>query len=247
MSLTAPISPQVSEPKLKLRTRLADPLYWSWAHGELRQYLNRREIPEIVAAIDEYKGSGVYRRIHALHDPRETTLLAEKVKALQPKVILEIGTCWGGSLFVWTRSNPQLELAISLDLPGGLYGGGYDDRRSKLYRAFVEDRPETRLKLVRCDSHQPSSRAEVEQLLGGRAIDFLFIDGDHSYDGVRQDFEMYTPLVRPGGLVAMHDINTKAADHHVWRYWREVKDRYRTEEIVADWSTNKYGLGLVWI
>jgi predicted O-methyltransferase YrrM len=75
----------------------------------------------------------------------------------------------------------------------------------------------------------------------------LFIDGDHSYDGVRQDFEMYAPLVRPGGLVAMHDINTLAEDHHVWRYWGEIKERHRTEEIIADRSTNKYGLGLVWM
>jgi hypothetical protein len=34
----------------------------------------------------------------------------------------------------------------------------------------------------------------------------LFIDGDHTYDGVRQDYEMYAPLVRPGGLVGFHDI-----------------------------------------
>jgi predicted O-methyltransferase YrrM len=39
-----------------------------------------------------------------------------------------------------------------------------------------------------------------------KRLDFLFIDGDHTYEGVKQDFEMYTPLVRKGGLVAMHDI-----------------------------------------
>ena len=35
------------------------------------------------------------------------------------------------------------------------------------------------------------------------AIDFLFLDGDHSYEGVRRDFENYAPLVRPGGIVAL--------------------------------------------
>lgn len=37
-------------------------------------------------------------------------------------------------------------------------------------------------------------------------MDFLFIDGDHAYEGVKADFEMYSPLVRKGGLVALHDI-----------------------------------------
>jgi hypothetical protein len=33
----------------------------------------------------------------------------------------------------------------------------------------------------------------------------LFIDGDHRYEGVRRDFEMYSPLVGAGGLIAFHD------------------------------------------
>jgi len=36
--------------------------------------------------------------------------------------------------------------------------------------------------------------------------DFLFIDGDHTYEGVEGDFEMYSPLVRRGGIIAFHDI-----------------------------------------
>ncbi len=36
----------------------------------------------------------------------------------------------------------------------------------------------------------------------GEPVDFLFIDGDHLYDGVKIDFELYKKLVRPGGLIA---------------------------------------------
>jgi predicted O-methyltransferase YrrM len=39
--------------------------------------------------------------------------------------------------------------------------------------------------------------------LGG--IDFIFIDGDHSYDGLRADWEAWSPRVIPGGIVALHD------------------------------------------
>lgn len=36
-------------------------------------------------------------------------------------------------------------------------------------------------------------------------IDFIFIDGDHSFDGLRGDWEAWSPLIAPGGLVALHD------------------------------------------
>jgi predicted O-methyltransferase YrrM len=36
-------------------------------------------------------------------------------------------------------------------------------------------------------------------------LDFLFIDGDHTYASVLRDYEQWTPLLKPGGLLAMHD------------------------------------------
>jgi predicted O-methyltransferase YrrM len=42
-------------------------------------------------------------------------------------------------------------------------------------------------------------------LLEGKPVDALFIDGDHSYEGVLTDWLLYSPLVRKGGLVAFHD------------------------------------------
>jgi hypothetical protein len=39
--------------------------------------------------------------------------------------------------------------------------------------------------------------------LGG--VEFLFIDGDHSYEGLRGDWEGWSPWIAPGGVVALHD------------------------------------------
>lgn len=36
-------------------------------------------------------------------------------------------------------------------------------------------------------------------------FDFVLIDGDHSYEGLREDWEAWSPLVAPGGIVALHD------------------------------------------
>ena len=40
---------------------------------------------------------------------------------------------------------------------------------------------------------------------GREPVDFVFIDGDHTYDGLRSDWEAWSALVAPGGIVALHD------------------------------------------
>ena len=37
-------------------------------------------------------------------------------------------------------------------------------------------------------------------------IDLLFIDGNHDYEAVLQDYEQWSPLVKPGGMIAFHDV-----------------------------------------
>jgi predicted O-methyltransferase YrrM len=81
-----------------------------------------------------------------------------------------------------------------------------------------------------------STREDLRRLLGSRGIDLLFIDGDHSYAGVRWDFEAYGSLVRPGGLIALHDVcldpNNSARGFDVASYWRALKRSFSTRTIV---------------
>ena len=74
------------------------------------------------------------------------------------------------------------------------------------------------------DSHDPATVEKLKGRLAGRSIDLLFIDGDHSYDGVRRDYEIYRPLA--GHLVALHDISgvpvVPAEIVQVMRLWNEL-------------------------
>ncbi len=69
------------------------------------------------------------------------------------------------------------------------------------------------------------------------------IDGDHSYEGVKTDFSLYAPLVRPGGLIAFHDIlpNEVAENCHVDRLWAELRSVHVTTEFVDPYDDR--GLG----
>lgn len=166
--------------------------------------------------------------------------------------ILEIGTHQGGSLFLLAHvAHPQAQL-LSVDLPHGEFGGGYPRWRAPLYRRF--GRPGQRIELIRADSHAESTRARVLELLGGEPLDLLFVDGDHTYEGVRRDFELYGGLVRPGGLVAFHDIapgepspESEASgllSGDVPRFWAELRERYPTTELVAS-AAGFFGIGIV--
>jgi predicted O-methyltransferase YrrM len=179
--------------------------------------------------------------------PEELIQLFEIVSALQVKNALEIGTWSGGTLFMTCRVGKPDATVISVDLPGGRFGGGYVWPRKFVYRKFTKNNQI--LHLLRKDSHDPDTRNLVRSLLGNSPLDFLFIDGDHTYDGVRADFEMYAPLVRSGGIVAFHDI----AEHppqskcEVNRFWNEIKLRYRCLEIIKDPLQGWAGIGILHI
>lgn len=223
---------------------IRDAVAWKMSRKELHAEMKSSEMGQIIHSSFNYRGAGVFKHIYALQKESEIRALADLVQKTNPKVIVEIGTAKGGTLFVWTRSNPQLELIVSIDLPGGNFGGGYDSRREKLYQEFVADRPNAKMILMRCDSHSDDTLATLAKHLAGRKIDFLWIDGDHVYDGVKKDFEMYRTLVRPGGLVAFHDIVTKGDGHAVFQLWDELKTRFPAQEFVED-RNSEMGIGVL--
>jgi predicted O-methyltransferase YrrM len=162
----------------------------------------------------------------------EILQLAKLLKGFAPQRSLEIGTNYGGTLFLLCTVSPPGSKIISVDLPRGPFGGGYPRRKIPLFRKFRRRGQE--LHLVRADSHSPATKKRILTILGGEPLDYLFVDGDHTYRGVQQDFEMYSPLVRRGGMVVFHDIVTynKGSGCEVEEFWRGIKDSYRHAEIV---------------
>lgn len=137
---------------------------------------------------------------------------------------------------------------ISADLPHGNFGGGYRIVQKPLFRRFAQ--AQQKLALVRANSHRSETLSTVVSVLRGHLLDLLFIDdGDHSYDGVRRDFEMYSPLVRKGGIVAFHDIveHVTRPECQVAAFWKEIKDCYRCKEIVYDRTQGWTGIGVLYV
>ncbi len=77
--------------------------------------------------------------------------------------------------------------------------------------------------------------------------DFLFIDGNHTFEGVKADFEMYSGLVRPGGLIVFDDIclHLASLNCHVDHFWQEMKNEGRTREFIPEAKQGSCGIGAI--
>lgn len=167
----------------------------------------------------------------------EISELLKKLKWEKPKIILEIGTFNGGALFLYSFVASEDATIISVDLPEATYPVW----RIPMYKASF--RKKQKIHLIRANSHKNATLEKIKTLLANRSIDFLFIDGDHF--GVKKDFEMYSSLVRKGGIIAFHDIVPGTSSGVVPEFWREIRDSYESEEVVKDWSQNAYGIGII--
>jgi predicted O-methyltransferase YrrM len=163
---------------------------------------------------------------------RELTPLVARLKRRQLHTVIEIGTLKGGTLWLWCQVARPDAVILSVDLPGGEFGGGYQAKDLKRFRAYAQAAQS--LRFIRKDSHQRATRQEVAKQLHGRAVDLLFLDGDHRYGGVKQDFALYAPLVRTGGLVVLHDIlpHPQVPSCGVDRFWQEIKGYFKHREFV---------------
>jgi cephalosporin hydroxylase len=170
----------------------------------------------------------------ALQNPVELGRFLEIVRDRRPEIVVEIGTAGGGTFYaVAALAAPEATL-VSVDLPPSAMVDGAPDLVFDLLPGLA--RRGQRVHLVRGNSLAADTRAEVALVLGGRPIDLLIVDGDHSYGTARADVETFGALVRPGGLIALHDAAIGPAEggsgFDVNLLWRELAPRHRSELLV---------------
>ncbi len=143
--------------------------------------------------------------------------------ALQPKVIVEIGTAQGGTLAGWCQLAPRDATIIAIDRcvddcrprPGDpvhpdIYNGELK-MTSQGGGAYSLRQHAQQLHVIDGWSYDPKVIANLERLLAGRKIDFLFHDASHSKEQFAKDWQIYWPLISDdGGVFAMHDIAPSA-------------------------------------
>jgi predicted O-methyltransferase YrrM len=137
--------------------------------------------------------------------------------------VLEVGSLFGGTLWYWSHL-PAIEQLVAVDLPSDWQpvADGVRQARGNWPEWLA---PRVEFFDHQADSRDPATLAEVRRVLDGELFDVAFIDGDHTYDGVRADWLTWSPIVRPGGIVAFHDTwpNERAAEPGVVRWVDELR------------------------
>lgn len=172
----------------------------------------------------------------------EIERLIEFAEQRRPTTALEIGMAQAGTTFLLKERISTLNLLMGVDI--------------HLHNVFLLEafnRRGCQLQFFEGDSALPEIKSGIVEALSGRKLDLLFIDGDHSYEGVKSDFENYKGLVSEGGMIIFHDIcedfQTRYGIHSgnytggVPRFWKEVKGAFENYEFVDNADQDGFGIG----
>jgi predicted O-methyltransferase YrrM len=157
----------------------------------------------------------------------EITTFAYWLKGFQAHNILEIGFK-GSSFHIMSQLSTGKKAAVD-----------YEDKGRSVwahYMMYGED-----FKLFIGDSQTEQTKEKVREFCP--QYDLIFIDGDHSYDGVRRDFELYQELLSPRGYIVFHDIDPDhifrdGAGGQVYKFWQDITHGSKTN-IVTIKSSGK--------
>ena len=161
---------------------------------------------------------------------QEILELAEFVAGLNCQNILEIGSGAGGTLYIWRNLASGEVVSIDIDHAG--------------QRVFNDERYPAPVQLITASSQDMSTFAQIKD----KVFDFIFIDGDHSYEGVKKDYMLYQGLCKPGGYIAFHDINDnwymQQNNCQVKKFWDELRGEKFEINYHTNWVPNAdYTLG----
>ena len=171
------------------------------------------------------------------HIPFLEYLLVE----LKPRNFVELGVHTGNSFFAACRTIETNKLdtqAIAIDTwAGDAHAGIYDDAVFEQFESTRCSEFAEFTAVLRCTFDEAALKFSLD------SIDCLHIDGLHTYEAVKHDFETWSPLLTSDAVVLFHDISETDRDFGVWKFWQEVKDQFPGYLEFA----HSHGLGILFL
>jgi hypothetical protein len=161
------------------------------------------------------------------------------ISEYSPKKIVELGTHSGNSYFCFCQAVKQKHIeskCYAIDTwEGDEHSRGYSE---EIYNHVL--------------SYNDKNYSQFSQLLRNKfddarekfedgSINLLHIDGLHTYEAVKHDYETWLPKMAPGGIMLFHDISVLKDGFGVWKLWKELKISYKNRMEFQ----HSYGLGVI--
>jgi len=163
------------------------------------------------------------------------------ISNLKPEVIVELGTHWGGSLFSMTQPIKDFKLLTKIygidTWKGDKQAGFYNENVFAVVKK-IKDTIYKNVNIILVRKFFDEAVSDFKN----KSIDLLHIDGLHTYEAVKHDFDIWLPKVKRDGIIIFHDVLERKDDFGVYKLWDELKIKYKYFEFI-----NFHGLGLIFI
>ncbi|HJW51468.1 MAG TPA: class I SAM-dependent methyltransferase [Burkholderiaceae bacterium] len=156
-------------------------------------------------------------------NPGELECVIGLLQEVKPKAMIEFGVNEGRTAFAVLRSVPSITHYLGIDVPRGFTPPLRVQRNEVPVQPghLVENDPRFTLLLPTMGSRYLTPGDLFE-------VDAVFVDGDHSYDGVMHDTMLAWSVIRPGGVIIWHDyhdagtVEVREALHDLAEHGEEI-------------------------
>ena len=146
------------------------------------------------------------------------------MQKVSPQIFVELGTHSGNSYFSFCQSVVETGISskcYAVDTwEGDEHAGQYSDEIFTKVSAYHQEHYSSFSRLLR------TTFDDAATYFADESIELLHIDGLHTYEAVRHDFETWLPKLASGAVVIFHDTNVRELNFGVWKLWGELQARY---------------------
>ena len=151
--------------------------------------------------------------------------LVEPISKLEGDLVgCEIGVCHGFTTELWVKKIPNIKKIYAIDnYPSFVDWDGTrvtEDRQAETKRRCIERLEPYKDKIEFIFDTSENAAFNMKE----DSLDFVFIDGDHSYETTLKDLIDYWPLVKTGGVFAGHDINLTSVHNALKEFFKDKPD-----------------------
>jgi len=142
------------------------------------------------------------------------------ISALRPRIFVELGTHRGASYCAFCQAVKSMKIKTSCyavdTWQGDAHAGQFDAKVLAKLKAHHDPLYADFSRFIQ------STFDEALMYFVDGSIDLLHIDGFHTYEAVRHDYETWKTKMSERGIVLFHDTNVRERDFGVWKFWDEI-------------------------